>query len=70
MLGHDNEELQGLTQLNGTSDEFGSAVPSSSNVSNHQHRWDFAADTSGLKVSADGWAVDDLLSQGTKLKNS
>lgn len=62
MLGHDNEELEGLTQLNDTSNEFGGAVPSGSNIPHHQNRWDFTANTGSFEVSTDGRAVNGLLS--------
>lgn len=70
VLWHNDKELESLSQLNGMCDEFGSAVPLGRDIPNHQHRRDFAANTGGFEVSTDGGAMNNLFSQGTKLRNS
>jgi hypothetical protein len=63
MLLHVDKEVECKAKVLGTTNEFGSHVPSCRNGSNHKEWSDFDPITAGFEVGAKCWAVENPLSE-------
>jgi hypothetical protein len=54
-------------KLDGTSNQFCSAVPPGSNVTDHLNRLDFAGNTCRFEISLEDWAVEYFFARITEL---
>jgi hypothetical protein len=54
-------------KFEGLAEELRGAVPTSSDIANHQTWLDVTSDATGFKVGFDGGAIDNLVGQRSKL---